>query len=223
MDIDFRITQSDLKTEVAKLLRDAILSGDLASSSKLKERELAESMGISRGPIREAIRELTVEGLLVHTPRKGTHVSSISIEEAGQIASLRMALEGLAARLAVQNLTDEDFSQLQALVDRMIESASCKDYKSLLDADFEFHRLVDSRSNHRYLMKFLSEISTMYRMFILKATKLNPDLLEMARTHQDLLEILWRRSPLEAEEAARRHAITGWKTITGSTDDPPFA
>lgn len=222
MDTNFRLTQSDLKTEVARLLREAILSGDLASGSKLNERELAENMGISRGPIREAIRGLTAEGLLVHVPRKGTHVSSISVEEAGQISSLRMALEGLAARLAVRNLTGEDFSRLQVLVDRMIESAARKDYKSLLDADFEFHRLVDSRSDHRYLMKFLAEISTMYRMFILEATKLNPDLPEIARSHQDLLEVLRRGSPEEAEQAAREHAVVGWKTITGKNDGLTF-
>lgn len=207
---ELRLAKSDLKTEVSQVIKQAIISENFKQGERLVESEIASKMGISRGPIREAIRELVKEGLLVNIPRKGTYIISISQEEVKEIYAIRMALESLAVEQAVKNLTEKDWEDLKNLIDLMMKAASQNDLKTLLDYDFEFHKLIYLHSNNRYLIKFLSEISIVFRLALNEGAKRIKDINALAMTHQTLLDTFISRSPEKAVQVMRDHIVKIW-------------
>src|ERR1051325_9596968 len=108
-----------LRHAIADALRDEIIRGRLEAGERVLEIDLARRFGVSRQPVREAIRSLEREGLLTSLPNRGTFVTRVSLEDAVAIQDIRAELEGLAARLAVLNLTDGDFRRLGEIVQEM--------------------------------------------------------------------------------------------------------
>jgi DNA-binding GntR family transcriptional regulator len=133
-------------------LRDEILSGSLTPGAELSEVALAESLGVSRGPIREAIGRLAAEGLVTVRPRRGAVVSSLSTEEFIELYQVREALELLAVQLAVPRLGTDDITALQALIDEMSTRAERKQVGEFFEANTAFHaRLVDASGNAKLI------------------------------------------------------------------------
>src|SRR5262245_61186717 len=129
-------------------LRDEILANRLAPGTELQEVGLAEQLGVSRGPIREAIGRLATEGLVTVRPRRGAVVSPLSKEEFLELYQVREALERMAVKLAVPRLQPEDITGLQALIDDMAARARHGKVSEFFEANAEFHqRLVDASGN----------------------------------------------------------------------------
>ena len=129
-------------------LRDEILSGSLTPGAELSEVALAEQLGVSRGPIREAIGRLASEGLVTVRPRRGAVVSSLSKEEFLELYQVREALELLAVKLAVPRLRPDDIAALQSLIDEMSTHAERNRVEEFFEANVAFHaRLVDASGN----------------------------------------------------------------------------
>jgi DNA-binding GntR family transcriptional regulator len=140
-------------------LRDEILSGSLNPGAELSEVALAESLGVSRGPIREAIGRLASEGLVTVRPRRGAVVSSLSSTEFLELYQVREALELLAVELAVPRLRPEDITALQALIDEMSTRAERNQVAEFFEANTAFHaRLVDASGN--------AKLADMYRQLL---------------------------------------------------------
>lgn len=123
----------------AQILREAILRGDLQPGQKLKQQELAEWLGMSATPVREVLRILEAEGLLVHDPYKGVFVATVSVEDSQEIAPIRVALEGLAIRMAVPRLSDGDIAHLTDLVDTMEQAWQNMDLALVRRSNYNFH------------------------------------------------------------------------------------
>jgi DNA-binding GntR family transcriptional regulator len=129
-------------------LRAEILAGRLEPGTELAEVALAEQLGVSRGPLREAIGRLASEGLVTVRPRRGAVVSSLSAEEFLQLYQVREALELMAVKLAVPRLGPDDIAALQALIDEMSARAERKQVGEFFEANTAFHaRLVDASGN----------------------------------------------------------------------------
>jgi DNA-binding GntR family transcriptional regulator len=140
-------------------LRDEILSGSLTPGAELSEVALAESLGVSRGPIREAVGRLASEGLVTVRPRRGAVVSSLSTEEFVELYQVREALELLAVKLAVPRLGSEDIAALQSLIDEMSTRAERNQVAEFFEANTAFHaRLVDASGN--------AKLADMYRQLL---------------------------------------------------------
>jgi DNA-binding GntR family transcriptional regulator len=140
-------------------LRDEILSGSLTPGAELSEVALAESLGVSRGPIREAIGRLASEGLVTVRPRRGAVVSSLSTKEFLELYQVREALELLAVKLAVPRLCPEDITVLQSLIDEMSTRAERNQVAEFFEANTAFHaRLVDASGN--------AKLADMYRQLL---------------------------------------------------------
>lgn len=121
--VNLRIEDRDiLHLKVCSVLRKAILQGDFKPGQRLKQSELADSLGVSRMPVREALRKLELEGLVILEPHKGAIVKSIQIEDILEIYELRSQLEKMAVELSVEGLVEDDIKQLKKLADKM-ESA----------------------------------------------------------------------------------------------------
>jgi DNA-binding GntR family transcriptional regulator len=141
------VSNESLRGRVAASLRESILDGSLPPGAKLTEPELARQLETSRGPIREALRDLEQEGLVKSQAHRSVRVVEISREEVLEVLiPIRVVIEEYAFRRAVSNFTDDDYSALETLVEQMRTVAAASDAEALGDLDVEFHRFVIDRA-----------------------------------------------------------------------------
>jgi DNA-binding GntR family transcriptional regulator len=134
------LEHKQLWQSVSDQLRDEILDGTIPAGSRLVETELAERFGVSRGPIRDALRDLARSGLAVDVPRRGTFVSSLSERDLEEVYVLRRAIEEAAVRLAVVNATDDDVAAMFGVLDEVEAAYGRNDLAAAWEADMSFHR-----------------------------------------------------------------------------------
>jgi DNA-binding GntR family transcriptional regulator len=135
-------TRAPLREEVRDELREAIIGGALAPGVRLIERELIEMLGVSRTVIREALRQLESEGLITTDARKGMVVRELTMSEATHLYAIRALLEGLAARLFVENATPDDRQRLRAALNDTVEAYERGDPRTILDTKNRFYRCL---------------------------------------------------------------------------------
>lgn len=140
-----------LRDVVTAELRRRILSGELAQGERLVEDRLAELLGVSRNPVREAIRVLAAEGFVKVTPRHGASVALLSPEEAEELFDVRMALEGLAARLAARKSTPDSAAALRAVLDTARQAVTDSRLEEVADLNTAFHAAVAEAAGNTYL------------------------------------------------------------------------
>jgi DNA-binding GntR family transcriptional regulator len=139
-----------LREIVYEQLRLKILTGQLKPDTRLMEVELAEEMDVSRTPIREAIRKLEKEGLVIIKPRRGAYVSELSIKDMVEILEVRGNLDGLAASCAAERMTQEEREELIRISDKFIDAVERGDMSDMISYDTKFHHhiVVGSRNSH---------------------------------------------------------------------------
>jgi DNA-binding GntR family transcriptional regulator len=197
-----------LRHDIEDVLRQEITAGRLEPGERVLETDLARRFGVSRQPVREAIRTLEREGLLTNLPNRGTFVTRVSWEDALAIQDVRAELEGLAARLAVANLTTDDFKRLRQLVRDMRDAGKRGDCEELVSLDLEFHELINRRSNHRLLLEVLASVGVYTRGFVAHTRSYyarQRGLQFVANAHVLLLHALLKRDPEQAEQAVHAH------------------
>jgi DNA-binding GntR family transcriptional regulator len=148
-----RIEARTVQGTVVDLVRDAIISGVLQPGEKLTESTVARQMEVSRAPLREALRELEQEGLILRVPNRGCVVVSLDERDIAEIFSLRCELECMAIRLAVPNLTAGDFETLRAIIEASRQTIQTLDLDQLTRLDMQFHEYITSRAGHSRLMR----------------------------------------------------------------------
>lgn len=142
-----------IQHEIVDLIRDATLRGDVDLGQHLPEQELAEQMRVSRIPVREAMRQLEQEGLVVRIPNRGCFVTDFTEQDVAEIFSLRAALEMMALELATPNLTDEDIAALREIIEAQRQASTARDFNELTQLDLKFHEYICVRANHGRLLK----------------------------------------------------------------------
>ena len=131
-----------LRDVVFNTLREAILKGDLKPGERLMELQLASKLGVSRTPIREAIRMLEQEGLAVTMPRRGAEVAKMTLKDMEDVLEIRDALDELAVRLACGKISEEQLGQLVEVKEEFEASTKSKDVKKIAEADVRFHDII---------------------------------------------------------------------------------
>ena len=199
-----RLAPIALWEAVCARLRDAILSGELKAGARITETELAERFGTSRGPVREAIRELAREGLLVELPRKGTLVSSLTAHDLTEVYGVREALETAASRTAIARASKES---LLALEGHLIALERAGDYLEQAVHDLAFHRsLVALAGNARMTNAYeamLTQTMLLLRVAAGESSALRADLKPAA--HREILSALLARDEELARTAIDAH------------------
>ena len=168
-------TQRTLSDYVADQLRQAILSDKIKPGQRLVEQELAESMQTSRGPVRDALKMLENEGLVLRQPHRGAFVAELKHEDVIEIYTLREALENLAIRFAIRNASPGQVDELGKIVQAM-EQLAQSDYNQLeaTDLDMEFHYTLCMISGHKRLLNAWVAMSAQIRLVLLKHRLWNP-------------------------------------------------
>jgi DNA-binding GntR family transcriptional regulator len=186
-------------------LREEILANRLAPGTHLQEEEIALRLGISRAPVREALRLLTAEGLVTIAPRRGAVVKAFSREEFLSAYQVREALEVLAVRLAVPRLTEADLRVLRTLHQTMERAAARSDTPAFYEANAAFHVFLVNRSDNPHLIETYRHLKNQLRRYGQWSAALRGSLEEPLAEHAAILEAVERRDADAAAELLRRH------------------
>lgn len=209
-----------LADEVAERLRDAIMHGKLAPEEPLREAVLSELMGVSRGPIREALAILEREGLVLTAPTGRTTVARLSHEELDDVFSLRKALERLAVEYACARATAEDLDRAQAVVDEMAKAAEQGfSPKAIAELDMRFHEAVYQAAHHQRLLDFWNTLRPQMYVFILSRNAAQDDYGDKAACgHQEILDAIKARDNTLALQINDGHMAFSYDLVSGSYD-----
>jgi DNA-binding GntR family transcriptional regulator len=212
-----REVQTSTRVDQAiEVLRDAILSGLLVPGERLTQNDLAERLGISPTPIREALRQLEAEGIIERTPHKGVRVTEVDSRQIREIYHLRMALEGLATRWAAPNLTADDFDAL----DEMEKSISTAVAEGRLDQikslNYKFHFRIYERAKAPTLLDFIRRLwpRFFWPNFPWDAWEKVPGYADKAHDdHKHILTALRRGDGEGAQKLLEAHIAYGAETV----------
>lgn len=190
---------------VTDALREAILDGVLPPNMWLREDEIAHAFGVSRTPVREALRRLADEGLAVKTANHGTVVAPLSIEDILALYVVREDLEGLAARLAARTCPPRLVDELDAIGKRMRDAAGAEDVPTLVRLNLEWHRVLRQASGNTYLDRFLTQVEHAVRRLPVSTFAHPSRAEEVLAEHDAVARAIEGRDADGAERAAREH------------------
>ena len=177
-----------LREQVLEHLREEILSSRLEPGAELNEVALSASLGVSRGPIREALGRLAAEGLVTVTPRRGAIVTKLTKQEFMDAYQVREALESLATRIAVPRLSDEDRAELHRMSDEMRRLAEANDSDAFFEVNRRFHEKLVAASGNRRLQAMHEQLLGQMGRLLRKSADLRGGLGESAAAHEAILE-----------------------------------
>ena len=194
-----------LRDVVFNTLREAILKGELQPGERLMELQLAAKLGVSRTPIREAIRMLEQEGLAVTMPRKGAEVARMTLKDMEDVLEVREALDELAAKIACDKITDQQLEKLLIIKDEFVKSMESSDVKKIAEADVKFHDVIYEATDNAKLVNLLSNLREQiyrYRVEYLKNEDNYPTLI---KEHEEIFKALKARDKEKVTKAMHTH------------------
>ncbi len=197
-------------------LQDAIVHGEIPAGSRIGETELAERFGTSRGPLREALRRLESRHLVERTPHVGVRIATLDSSDLIEMYYLREALEGMAARLAARNMTEDEVAGLKALLETHHQDAALRANVAYLqrEGDFDFHyRLIQGSHNAALTELLIGELYHRVRMYRYQFSAHANRPLKAFAEHQHIVEALEARDGDLAEMLMRRHISAARQNI----------
>lgn len=217
MDMNFEVNMNEylpLRDVVFNTLRKAILRGELKPGERLMEIQLANKLGVSRTPIREAIRKLELEGLVLMIPRKGAEVAQITEKNMQDVLEVRKALEELAVQLACERVTEEQIEEMKEAAEEFRKVLKSGDVTKIAEADVKFHDVIFAATNNQRLVTLLNNLrEQMYRFRVeyLKQKECYPQLLE---EHEELIDLISGGKVDEACKIMGRHIDNQASTVS---------
>ena len=194
-----------LREIVFHKLRDAILQGRLKPGERLMELQLASELGVSRTPVREAIRKLENEGLAITVPRKGAQVAAMTEKDMQDVLEIREVLDGLAVETACDKINGRQLTELTQTIQKFESSIQEGDLKKIAEYDVEFHDIIYEATDNPKLVIVLNNLREQiyrYRIEYLKDKKNYPDLI---REHREILTALKQRNKESVKDIMRNH------------------
>ncbi len=200
----FRIARERLEDQIAGALREAIISGTLSPGKRLVEEELADQFGVSRAPLREALKELAAAGLVINIPHRGTFVVELTERDIWEIYTLRLALESIAVELLVGSVTPEQVESLNSLIDQMDDALGRGDSEAVVDLDMQLHEAICLFCGHRRLYESWSRVADQLRSFFAAADQLYEDR-QITERHRELVAAIASGDKARAIDTIREH------------------
>ena len=194
-------------------LRDGIVQGTLRPGSRISERSMANALGISAQPVREALRRLEQDGMVVTLPRRGTVVAEIGPERLAELGRIRAALEGVAAALAAERMSGDDLAELAKIVRGMRSATAAADTEALAELNERFHAILQGATGNLFLVKSLEALRAYDDLGRLRAIGSAPkDMPKALREHASILAALKARDAALAEARMRHHVLRSLTT-----------
>lgn len=195
-----------LRDEVFNTLRERILKGTLKPGERLMEIHLADQLGVSRTPIREAIRMLELEGLVKMVPRKGAQVAKISREDLQDVLEVRKALDTLAVKLACERITEEEIVKLKEAEEEFERILKTGDTTQIAEADVAFHDVIQIASKNKRLKNMISNLAErIYRYRFEYIKQQSDEGRTLAYEHRAIIKYVEEGNEAEAIKAIETH------------------
>jgi DNA-binding GntR family transcriptional regulator len=213
---DFKIKIEEpklLSEDIAESIKTAIIKGKFRPGEKISEGELAESMGISRTPLREAFRKLENEGFIEIIPRKGAVVTQIDPDETYDLYEIKSTLEGLAARLACVNMQKKDLDKLETINRELRELIDKNDLEAFYKAHTKFHEGFVKLSGNRRLIQIISNLNDHFKRFGIVSLTLPGQYEKAIRQHEKIIEAFRKGDEKLIEERVKDNVMTGGKVL----------
>jgi DNA-binding GntR family transcriptional regulator len=199
------IEKKTLHEEIANNLRELIMAGELQKGDKIKEDELCSSMGISKTPLREALRVLSVEGLIRLVPNRGSFVSTPTFEEIREMFGVMSVLEGVCAREAAEKMGEKDLAILEKLHKKLEENYRRKAQREYIRINNQFHSFLQELAGNRTLNQIVNGLRKKILLYRYQSLNLPERFAQSIQEHRDLLEAFRKKDPKKAETLMRRH------------------
>ena len=206
---DGAISSRALYQEVAGRLRHAIFSHEFEPGSWIDEQSLAKAYGISRTPMREALKVLSVEGLVTLIPRRGCYVAEIPEGEVEEIFPVLALLEGRSAREATLKASAEDIRHLQELHEKLERYASQKKTENFFEVNQEFHRTLHEIGGNRWLMQFIDEMRKVMRLVRFHSLASEGRMEQSVAEHRQIMAAIRKRDAEAADKLMHDHLLSG--------------
>lgn len=194
-----------LRDVVFNTLRQEILTGKMKPGERLMEIHLANKLGVSRTPIREAIRKLELEGLVIMIPRKGAEVAQISWKSLKDVLEVRRALDVLAIELACERMTQEELESLYRACESFEEATKTKDTRKIAEADVAFHDIIVASTGNKRLIQLVNNLSEQmyrYRFEYIKDSSQHRMLIE---EHKEMYRSIQNKDKIAAAGVVKKH------------------
>ncbi len=190
---------------VFEYLRNAILNGTLKPGERLMEINLAEQLGVSRTPVREAIRKLEKEKFVEMIPRKGAYVANLTARDILEVLEIRIVLEGFASKLAAERMTEKDVLELEEILEKFNQALEVLNRPEMIRSDNEFHNKIYSAAKNNKLVEIVKELHDQFQRFRLIFFNEYDDYNDLQVWHQNILEAIKNRDGNRAKECAEYH------------------
>lgn len=208
-----RIAPTALYQEVAERLRQRIFAHELTPGTWIDEQKLAEQYGISRTPLREALKVLASEGLVELKPRRGCYVTEISRQDLDDIFPLMAMLEGRCAAEAVAKAGAGDIEALKEIHERLEAAARDGRIDAFFEANQEFHRKIQELSGNRWLLSVIQDLRKVLKLSRLHSLSLEGRLQQSLDEHRRIVAALSARNAEEAEKLMHDHLLSGREAL----------
>lgn len=198
-------SRKTLSAQVHERIRDAILKRLIKPGARIDQNQLADNLGVSIVPVREALKRLEVEGLVSIVPRRGAFVTEISLTHLDDLYYARALIEGEAVFQAVPKLRDEDFTVMGAMIEQMQAMTDANDVSGYITLNRKFHTHIYAALNNQHLMQIIQNLldrSELYRYRYMYTTR---DVAVVHQEHRAILDACIRRDPAAARYAAVQH------------------
>ena len=215
LDIDEYIPLRDV---VFNTLRSAIITGKLPPGERLMEIKLANELGVSRTPVREALRKLEKEGLVITTARKGAEVAPINERDLKEVLEIRKSLESLACQLAAQKITEDQVEDLRDMNRAIAAAVDRKDTEAITQMDIEFHEIIYAVTENRRLIDMLHQLKEhilRYRLQYIKDMKNKKAIVD---EHEKIIKALEAHNVKAARKEIERHIELQERYILNNLD-----
>ena len=216
MGTDFEVTMNEylpLRDVVFNTLRQAILRGELKPGERLMEIQLANKLGVSRTPIREAIRKLELEGLVLMIPRKGAEVAEITEKNLRDVLEVRCALEELAVQLACDRMDEEGVRELRAAAETFESILNSDDITQIAQADVAFHDIIYAATDNRRLIQLLNNLREQMYRYRLEYVKDTDYHIVLLNEHKELVDAIESGKKEEARQIMKKHITNQEMTV----------
>lgn len=177
-----------LRERIVDFIKDSVVSGRLKPGERVPEQEIAENLGISRTPIREAFRQLESEGFITVTPRKGAVVSPITDKDVSEFYTIKSLLEGFAAKTACHKLTQKDIKKLESLNTQMDRCAEKSDVKGFFKLDNQFHDIFLKACGNEKLCAMVYQLVQQFERFRITALSVPGRMHDSVRQHTEIID-----------------------------------
>jgi DNA-binding GntR family transcriptional regulator len=202
-----------LSEDIAESIKTAIIKGKFKPGQKISEGELAESMGISRTPLREAFRKLENEGFIKIIPRKGAVVVDIDTEEAINLYEIKSTLEGLAARLAAANMKEKDIGKLERVNEELKELIDKNDLESFYRMHTRFHEGFVKLCGNKRLIQMISNLNDHFNRFGIISLTLPGQFEKAIEQHEEIIKAYKSGDPNLVEKRVKTNVMTGGRVL----------